>query len=44
LLRDHDQPLAGLEPWAAAVAVSADEVVCEERLGSLLKHYHRKAA
>jgi hypothetical protein len=34
----------GNEPLKKSEAASEGEVVCSERLGGLLKHYHRKAA
>jgi putative transposase len=39
-----NRPPAGPEPPASGGAFSADHIVCDGRLGGLLKHYHRRAA
>jgi hypothetical protein len=39
-----NRPPCGADPPAAGTVLSPDDVVCDERLGGLLKHYHRKAA
>jgi putative transposase len=41
--RKDNLPLTGLDP-PEALAVAADEICCDERLGGLLKHYYRRAA
>ena len=41
--RDN-RPLSGAEPAEWTGAITADAIVCEERLGGLLKHYPRQAA
>ena len=39
-----NRPLSGAEPAEWTGAITADAIVCEERLGGLLKHYSRRAA
>jgi hypothetical protein len=46
-LRPHQSkanlPLSGADPPPTA-AFTAEDIVCEERLGGLLKHFHRRVA
>jgi len=41
--RDN-RPLSGAEPPEWTGTITADAILCEERLGGLLKHYSRQAA
>ena len=38
------RPLSGTEPIEWTGTITADAIVCEERLGGRAKHYSRKAA
>jgi putative transposase len=40
----HNNLVNGGETPAPVGPLSADAIACEERLGGLLKHYHRKVA
>ncbi len=39
-----NKPLHGEDPLPAKGVLSVKDVLCEERLGGLLKHYYRRAA